>query len=640
MAQESEIIALLSGDDPDEIREGARLAGRAGLQSAVPLLVRHVTSSNIGVQEAVDRALRKIGGPEVVHAVIPLLRSDDAPVRNVAMDILRDQGKTDLEALVTLLHDNDVDIRIFASDILGSTASACAVAPLGRALLHDPEVNVRYQAAVSLGTLAFPEAADSLNQALQDEEWVQFSVIEALTALRLESSISAMIKALEKSSDLVASTIVDALGEMGNIKAVPLLLKRLDTSPTPLCNKIITAVIKILGERSLTLLGTKDCERLRGYMPTALADEDPDVQNAAVRGFAALGGPEATAAVLGLAARLSPEKDADRLPLIGEALVKIGWNEELEKAVRSAPDPVMLIAVEVAGSLEDPAITPLLIEAFPQRGRDAQRVLAQELAGRAGAEYQDFFLNLLRTHEDGIVLRAALFYIGRKADPAKAEGAVLGMLGHPYNDVKESALEAAVAMHTPSIVRHFKAGLKHHDPIQRMMGAYALGIFGADAFLTDLTDLLSDESPDVRKIVVEALGRACPISPERVELIEGLIHDENREVRMAVVETLGNCPETRLDACLMEGLHDPDTWVRVRCAEKLGQRRAQGAVQLLVNMLDDDNTLIVLKAVEALGGIGGETAFRALLTMLEHPDPDVQAAAGEAVEAVRRQTGD
>ena len=48
---------------------------------------------------------------------------------------------------------------------------------------------------------------------------VQFAVIESLAKIRDESSVSALIGALSKSSDLVASMIVDTLGEIGNIKA-------------------------------------------------------------------------------------------------------------------------------------------------------------------------------------------------------------------------------------------------------------------------------------------------------------------------------------------------------------------------------------------------------------------------------------
>ena len=269
MSEHPDILSLLASDDPESIREGAHLAGAEKMSEAIPALVRHMASSNIGVQEAVDRALRKIGGPVVVNAVIPFLRSDEAPVRNISMDLLRALGNTDFDALNKLLSDDDPDIRIFAADILGSVGTALAVPPLCKAMLQDPEVNVRYQAAVSLGTLAFPEAAEGLNKALQDEEWVQFAVIESLTKIGAESSVQAMIQALSHSTDLVASMIVDALGEMGNMKAIPLLLKRLDSSPTPLCNKIVRAIIKIMGEDSLTLLGAKDCKRLLGYMHSA-----------------------------------------------------------------------------------------------------------------------------------------------------------------------------------------------------------------------------------------------------------------------------------------------------------------------------------------------------------------------------------
>lgn len=55
-------LTLLSSELPDEIRDGAHRAGDGRFTEAIPSLVRHVASSNIGVQEAADRALRRIGG--------------------------------------------------------------------------------------------------------------------------------------------------------------------------------------------------------------------------------------------------------------------------------------------------------------------------------------------------------------------------------------------------------------------------------------------------------------------------------------------------------------------------------------------------------------------------------------------------
>ena len=634
------ILSLLAASDPESIREGAQMAGASRLAEAIPDLVKHIASPNIGVQEAVDRALRKIGGPEVVHAVIPMLRSDDAPVRNLSMDLLRALGNSDLEALFQLLHDADADVRIFASDILGSVGTVLAVPPLCRALLHDPEVNVRYQAAVSLGTLAFPEAAPSLNKALEDEEWVQFSVIEALTKIRDESSVGAMFKALGQASDLVASTIVDALGEMGNIKAVPLLLKRLQSSPTPLCNKIVRAVVNIMGERSLSLLGAKDCERLRGYLAVALQDEDPEIQDAAVKGLAALGGEGATAGILALTAKLDLEADAERIAGAVEALAKLANVPALERAVLGDNEQVMRIAMEVLLRVDEARGVALLANMFWDQPRDAQRTMIFDLAHRAGPDYQDFFLEVLDQHKDGNVLRGVLLFLGKKGDPAVVLDKVFPLLSHPYNDVKEAALEACIALHTPAVEERFREMVKHHDPIQRMMGTYGLGFFDLSHSIGELKDALNDESPDVRKVAVEAFGRECPLKEEYLPLVEAKLNDDNREVRMAVFDVLGLCSNERFTACLLVGLDDVDPWVRVRCAERLGENKVAEAVEPLVRMLHDENHLIVLKAIEALGKIGGESAFRALLPVLEHRDRDLQAAAEEAVNEIHRQAGE
>ena len=640
MSEQAHILDLLAQEDPERIREGAQLAGGNRLADAIPGLVRHITSSNIGVQEAVDRALRKIGGPEVVHAVIPLLRSDDAPARNLAMDLLRYLGSTALPALYELLRDDDPDVRIFAADILGSTGSAVAVPHLCHSLLNDPEVNVRYQAAVSLGQLCFPESAACLNSALEDEEWVQFSAIEALTKVRDAASIGALIKALGKASELVASTIVDALGEMGDIKVVPLLLKRLGSSPTPLGNKIVRAVLNIMGERSLSLLGAKECERLRGYLPSALEDEDPEIQDAAVKGFAALGGPGAATHVLHYVSGLDMEKDAPRIMAAIEALAAIGHSAELDAAIKHGDDFITQIAMEVLLQVDEAAAVPLLISVFWDKSRDLQRVIILELANRASSEYQGFFLDILDRHQDGNVLRGALLFLGRRGDPGTVLEKLQSFLEHPYSDVKESALEACIALHTPEVEQYFKALLASEDPVQRMIGTYGLGFFDIGGAVAELTAALGDESPDVRKVAIEAFGRACPVKDEYLKLVESKLNDENREVRMAVFDTLGLCSNERFVKCLIIGLSDADPWVRVRCAERLGENKTLDAVEPLVNMLHDENTLVVIKSAAALGMIGGETAFRALLSLLEHPDRDVREAAEEAVTAIHRQAGE
>ena len=80
-----DLCQRLDGSDTDVLRDAAYEAGETGCREAVPYLARLLCSQNLGVQEAADTALRKIGGKEVVAAVKPLLRSDEAPTRNASM---------------------------------------------------------------------------------------------------------------------------------------------------------------------------------------------------------------------------------------------------------------------------------------------------------------------------------------------------------------------------------------------------------------------------------------------------------------------------------------------------------------------------------------------------------------------------
>ncbi len=634
------VLNLLRSEDPEEIREGAHIAGGEGYEEAVPLLVAQASSNNIGVQEAVERALYKIGGPKVVHAMIPLLRSDDAPVRNTAMELLRRLGSCDVESLTDLLRDEDVDIRIFASDILGSVGSSLAIGPLSHALLQDPEVNVRYQAAVSLGELALPEAAVSLNKALHDEEWVQFAVIEALTKIRAESSIGALLSALGRSSDLVASMIVEALGEMGNMRAVPILLKHLEMSPGALCNKIVRAIVNILGEQSLTLLGERECSRLRAYIPAALKDEDPDVQDAAVKAFAALGNSSSTTLLLDFAATLNPESDSDRLLNVLDALMAIGYNDSLEKAVIDGEDLQAHMAVEAMSGLKDERSVPLLIGLFWAKNRDMQRFLIGKLAHLAGRDRQDFFVEVLERHKDGNVIRGALQYMGLKGEAEKVQGLVLSFLEHKYSDVRSTALDAAIALRSDHVRKYFQEKSKDADPVKRLMSVYAFGCLGPGDFMPELEAALGDVSADVRKVAVESLANCSHMTDKCKALIESKIEDDNKEVRLAVVETLALHSGDELDDYLVRGLEDEDPWVRVRCIEKIGEKGIVQGIPKLMALIEQNNQLVTIKAIDALGMIGGEVAFRALMALLDYPDSNVQLAAEESIEHIRRQSGE
>ncbi len=78
--------------------------------------------------------------------------------------------------------------------------------------------------------------------------------------------------------------------------------------------------------------------------------------------------------------------------------------------------------------------------------------------------------------------------------------------------------------------------------------------------------------------------------------------------------------------------------MRLWAARVLGTYRdeqADAAVPLLAGVLEDGDRDVVIAAVRSLGSSTSERALPAVEPLVEHPDPDVQAAAREAVAALQ-----
>ncbi|WP_027720207.1 HEAT repeat domain-containing protein [Maridesulfovibrio zosterae] len=636
----SKVLEELKSDDNEIVREAAFQAGELGCADAVPLLADLLKSNHLGLQEAADHALRSIGGKSVVQAVVPLLRSDDAPARNLSMDILREVGAQDFPSLVDLVHDDDADIRIFATDILGSTDSFMAVEPLCDALLKDPEVNVRYQAAVSLGDLANPAAARCLNKAMLDDEWVQYAVIEALAKIKHSSSVDALVKALNSSSDLVASMIVDALGEVGNIKAVTMLLRHLDKSPTALRNKIVKAIVGILGGKSLKLLSASEREKLREYMLIALKDEDHEVQDAAITGLSFVGGEKATAEVLNIACELDHDRDRDRLANIIEDMSNLSFNSSMVDALNCGNMKKASLAVQLLSHLEGEDVSDALMNAFEGGDRNIKREILEALLEIAGDEAKEFFENILKNEQDGSMLKSTIHFLGLKLKDLKAIDGIFALLDHPYDDVKEAALDACVAIGGDEINQRFVNLFESDEAIDRLMAVFAMGKLDAQANIEYIRMALEDELPDVRKIALEAL-HDCGSHAESLPLVISRLHDENRDVRLTVVELLGSCYKDEVIPYIIQALQDDDDWVQIRAAEALGEHREESALPQLITMLDSPNKLVAIKVVEVLGTIGGTMAFQALLEASNgDANPELVQAAEEAILRIQEEQGE
>lgn len=632
---DSQILEALKSGDNDAARGAAFTAGDECLEDAIPLLCERIKSENIGVQEAAEYALRKIRGPRSVAGLVPLLNSDEAPVRNVAMDILREIGVDGIEIMQPYLRGDDADIRIFISDIMGYCRSHQSALHLAEALLKDPEVNVRYQAAVSLGNLAYPESVGSLCQAMRDEEWVQFAIVEALAKINDPTAINALVNLLSQSSNLVSAAIIDALGELGDIKTIPMLFNSLENVNVVLRNKIVKAIVRILSGRSLSLLAPKSQERLREYLLDALTDNEEDVQIAALQGLSAIGTEEASGDIMSLAETVDPERKPDLYEAAIRSLAAIGYNDVIRNALRSEDENKIIVAMEACQLMDDKRPLEELKNLFWRVGRDLQRAAISEIAQIATCDDSPFFLAVMDECKDAEVLKSALAFFGNQHGCPDVEDVVFSQLGHRYVDVKEMALEACINLHSPALNERFKERFHTDDSMQRMMAVYALGRYNVTENITEITEALEDPDPAIRRVAVEAFLNMGPAAERYLPRLLSRLYDEDKDVRLALVDLLGQIGTSAVMPHLVRALGDENEWVRIRAIEALGVNNNTEAVPTLANMLEHSSPMVTFRIIETLGRIGGNMAFGVLLGMTDHEDPEIQQAAAEAVAAIQ-----
>ena len=153
-------------------------------------LARHLQrETDRSVREVLLTTLARIGNAEAVAGLVACLRSEDAHLRNEAIDVLKALPQALAPVMGGLLRDADSDVRILAINVLESLQHPDVEQWLIDVIAHDPEVNVCATAVDLLGEVGSPAAEDAL-QALKrrfaGEPYIEFAADLALQRIRDE----------------------------------------------------------------------------------------------------------------------------------------------------------------------------------------------------------------------------------------------------------------------------------------------------------------------------------------------------------------------------------------------------------------------------------------------------------------------
>lgn len=181
-----ELSAALADADSGVRRRAAKeIAGSPN--AAAALVVQLKGEMDTSVREAIFNSLVLLKDRVAVSGLIDCLRSEDAALRNQAIEAMRQMGGEPASVLESLLSDPDPDVRVFAVNILGSNRHPDLEKWLIRVIDVDAHVNV-CAAALDLlyevGTEAAAESLTQLKARFVREPYIQFAADLALKRIR------------------------------------------------------------------------------------------------------------------------------------------------------------------------------------------------------------------------------------------------------------------------------------------------------------------------------------------------------------------------------------------------------------------------------------------------------------------------
>lgn len=156
------------------------------VEGQAALCRRLAVESSASVREAILAALIRHRSPAIAAALLPLLRTEDAALRNAAIEALAEMPDEVAPHVVALLADPDSDVRIFAGNMLGVLPHPRAAEWLLKALA-DEHVNVCAAAIDGLAEIGDPTTAAALEAVparFPGNSFIAFAVRVAVRRIR------------------------------------------------------------------------------------------------------------------------------------------------------------------------------------------------------------------------------------------------------------------------------------------------------------------------------------------------------------------------------------------------------------------------------------------------------------------------
>jgi HEAT repeat protein len=225
------ILALLQDDDAKMRESAVNLLGNIGDERAIEPLIEMLYDPVWDVRWAACHMLPRFEDKRGVKPLIERLKDSQAEVREMAINALVVfEDPRVVEPLIALLQDENEKVRIVAARALGELGDKRAIEGLTQAL-EDENERVREAVGAALSRLGIPLVEEqrlrNLLKTIRHKNPLNFGIRHALEKEILgigPSAVVTLILLLHDSDEDVRYSAAEALGKLGDVKAIEPLI--------------------------------------------------------------------------------------------------------------------------------------------------------------------------------------------------------------------------------------------------------------------------------------------------------------------------------------------------------------------------------------------------------------------------------
>lgn len=255
---------------------------------------------------------------------------------------------------------------------------------------------------------------------------------------------------------------------------------------------------------------------------------------------------------------------------------------------------------------------------------DLRRALVHALSDLADDDFKLDFSAIFRMalHDDDAEVRAASVLGLREVEDARLIPTLTHMLRHD----PVVAARAAAATALGDYVLLGELGKIRSEPFET-----------AVAVLRE-TCLNDAEEIEVQRQALEAI--AYTAEGGAAELIRAAYENANEAMQISAVFAMGRSADTRWSTIIQHELTSTDPVMRMAATRASGELELRRAAKEVAGLTDDVDQAVRLMALWALGQMGGAVARKTLNAYVRSADPELRAAAQEALQELEFFHGD